>query len=361
MQGFRNLIDVVVQPESGLNVFEGQNGQGKTNFLEAVVLLTGQRSFRGARLKDMLQKGADLYRIEARLTGSDGEEHVVVQESSGRGRKIRLDDRHVRKASSLLELFPVVFFGPDDLEIAKGSPSNRRRFLDEGVVLCDPLNSDTLRTYQEVLKNRNRLLKDAYEPEFDERLLRVYTEQLIEYAALLEESYIRFLDVFAPEFSSTLEAMTDGKHQGRMELQKAPLFARCANQDAASMDARDKAAGTTVSGPHRVDLNIFLDGNPIQAWASQGQNRLIVIALKVALLRLVSNLRTCEPVLLLDDVSSELDQSLSDLLSGYLGRQGGQVLATTTSAEAVGFSGDDVARFVVHEGRIVRVHDGNGN
>ena len=361
MQGFRNLADVVVQPANGLNVFEGQNGQGKTNFLEAIVLLTGQRSFRGARLKDMLQKGAERYRIEARLTGSDGEEHIVVQESTGRGRKIRLNDRPARKASQLLELFPVVFFGPDDLEIAKGSPSNRRRFLDEGVVLCHPESSEILRTYQEVLKNRNRLLKDAYEPNFDDRLLRVYTEQLIESAHSVEAAYKSFLEVFGLEFSKSLASMTDGKHEGHVELNPSPIFSRCAREDAASLDARDKAAGSTVAGPHRLDLNIHLDGHPIQAWASQGQNRLIVIALKISLLRLVAELRRCEPVLLLDDVSSELDQGLSDLLTDYLGRQGGQVLATTTSAEAVGFSGDDVSRFVVNEGRIVGIHDGSGS
>jgi DNA replication and repair protein RecF len=271
MQGFRNLTDTLVQPENGLNVFEGQNGQGKTNFLEAVVLLTGQRSFRGARLKDMLQEGSERYLIEARIKGSDGEEHVVTQESTGRGRKIRLDERPVRKASSLLELFPVVFFGPDDLEIAKGSPSKRRHFLDEGVVLCHPNRAEALRTYQEVLKNRNKLLKEAYEPNFDAKVLRVYTDQLIDASNSVGEAYNDFLRVFGPEFSSTLSQMTDGKHKGHVEIQESPIFLRCAHETAEAMDARDMAAGTTVAGPHRIDLSIFLDEHSIQSWASQGQ------------------------------------------------------------------------------------------
>ena len=146
LKNFRNLREVLVEPCEGLNVLEGSNGHGKTNFLEAVCLLAGLRSFRGARMGDMVGPLEPTFDLGARVLGEQGP-RVIEMSCSQRGRRVRLDDQAVRRTSALLEVLPVVFFGPDDLALTKAGPSNRRRLLDEGVVLCDPRLAVDLRRY----------------------------------------------------------------------------------------------------------------------------------------------------------------------------------------------------------------------
>ncbi len=364
VERFRNLGKLFLEPAEGLNVLEGLNGQGKTNFLESLVLLSGLRSFRGARFNQMVATGEEDFLIEGRFIGSDGQEHVVQQYWKDRGKKIRLDDRPIRKQSDVLKLFPIVFFGPDDLEIAKGSPSHRRTFMDEGMVLLIPSQLDQLRTFQETLRQRNKVLKDVREGVGDKRLLTVYTRSLVASSELVAAARETFIESFRSVFSRTIEDMTNGTQKGDVELigsdigEGYDIGDRESDAFIEALIARDLARGTTATGPHRSDLKLFLDGHDIQGWASQGQNRLIVIGLKIALLRMVSDERSCEPILLLDDVSSELDAYRSRMLSTHLCGQGGQVFATTTDAKSVGLTGPDILRLKVDSGRIVAVLDG---
>tara|TARA_B100000029_G_scaffold492826_2_gene554636 strand:+ start:2182 stop:3354 length:1173 start_codon:yes stop_codon:yes gene_type:complete len=364
VERFRNLGDLFLEPAEGLNVLEGLNGQGKTNFLECLVLLSGLRSFRGARFNQMVASGAEDFLIEGRFTGSDGQEHVVQQYWKGRGKKIRLDDKPIRKQSDILKLFPIVFFGPDDLEISKGSPSHRRTFMDEGMVLLAPPQMDQLRTFQETLRQRNKVLKDVREGVGDTRLLKVYTRSLLASSELVQAARKSFIESFRGVYARTIDEMTEGTHTGDVELVSSDIGEGTDSSDRESdafVDAiikRDLARGTTAHGPHRSDLRLFLDGHDIQGWASQGQNRLVVIGLKIALLRMVSDERSCEPILLLDDVSSELDAYRSRMLSTHLCGQGGQVFATTTDANPVGFNGPEILKLKVDSGRIVAVLDG---
>ena len=162
LRNFRNLGDILLEPAPGLNVLEGANGQGKTNVLESGCLLAGLRSFRGARFADMIGPAGPTFELAARVSGGRGEQ-VVELTGAPRGRRIRVDERPVRRTSALLEVLPVVFFGPDDLAVTKAGPAHRRALLDEGVVLCDPGRAPELRRYQEVVRERNRALRQVAE------------------------------------------------------------------------------------------------------------------------------------------------------------------------------------------------------
>lgn len=353
---FRNLSDTVVEPGPGLNVFEGSNGQGKTNLLEAVVLLSGLRSFRGARFADLVAAGADEFVLEARVDGLLGSS-VIRHEWRPRGRRIRLDERPVRRASELLRQIPVIFFGPDDLSIAKGPPAGRRAFVDEGVVLTDPDRADELRAYADTLRQRNRLLRDVAAGTAAREELVAWTRTFVAAARRVRAARDAFLADYAAVFAQTMGEVSGGLHAATVTARPSdPPDEQ--DQDAwQRMIDRDVAAQTSRLGPHRDDCVITIDGHDVSGWASQGQLRLVVIAMKIALLHRVAAARRCVPVLLLDDVSSELDQQRSQLLSAYLRAQGGQVLATTTSADAVGLGRDagegPVTRFDVSAGRII--------
>ncbi len=266
---------------------------------------------------------------------------------SSRGRRVRLDDQAVRKTSVLLEVLPVVFFGPDDLALTKAGPSNRRRLLDEGVVLCDPRRSPELRRYQELVRERNQLLRQVAEGSAEHRLLRVYTRTLREAAAQVSSARAAFLSDFTPVFRDTAHKLCEGELEVDLELVES-----CLDEDDDAMERRDVAAGTTTRGPHRDDLRVSLDGNDARSRASQGQHRLLVIALKISLLELATSRRGAVPLLLLDDVSSELDPRRSEVLSDYLRGRLGQVFATTTNASSVGLALDEGRRFEVARGEL---------
>lgn len=349
LKNFRNLSDVYVEFGPGVNVLEGRNGQGKTNLLEAVVLLGGLRSFRGGRFQTMVCSEKESFQLEARLRSGD-EVHIIQQNWSKKGRRISVDDQLLRKSSELLNIFPVVFFGPDDLEISKGSPGNRRHFLDEALILCDPEKIRCLRDFQEVLKQRNKALKETREGRLDRGVLRVYTQAFAKAAQELERERAAFLDIFSVEFTETFSEITDGGMNATIGFRTQ--LGEIQDHGLEELDDRDLIMGTTQKGPHRADLKICLNQNDVLGRASQGQHRLIVIALKIALLRKIETQRDCQPLLLLDDVSSELDSGYSQLLSSHLLRRGSQVFATTTDAKIVGLDGAEINYFGVGNGEI---------
>ncbi len=217
MANVRNLVDALVEPADGMNVLEGANGQGKTNFLEGLYLLSGLRSFRGARFADVRGSGDSTFEIEARIATARGERHVR-QCWSRQGRRAWIDDRLARGSSELLEQLPMVFFGPDDLQLVKGGPALRRAFLDEACVQIHPESSADLRRYTQVLRERNRLLRDAASGDHDATMLRVYTRTLAEAGQAVLGHRRRLMESLAPELEGTLDRMSGGLHKGSVAL-----------------------------------------------------------------------------------------------------------------------------------------------
>lgn len=351
IRDFRNVASAALRPNPRFNIFEGRNGQGKTNVLEAVWVLGALRSFRPAT-------NAELVRFEA----EEAEVRGVVETAASVGRTVRLlispggrrvwvDGKLARSLESSLGQLSVVLFAPEDLAITKGSPAGRRRFLDRAVFNRWPASLGDLRRYEEALKQRNALLKkgaaDTYLEVFDEPLARAGAQVLTWRA--------RYLEAFRPLFSECLTEVTAGELAADLHYEGTVSDATPeAILGALAEDRRkDRARGTTSRGPHRDDLSVMLMGHDARIFASQGQHRSLVLAMKIAEIRLLQAGLGESPILLLDDVSSELDQERNASLMRYLTGPafGGQVFLTTTDRAHIRID-SDYSAFTIRGGQV---------
>jgi len=363
VQQFRNLSRVEIEPHERFNIFSGANGQGKTNLLEAIYLLSAVRSFRARRNASMVEFGADTATLEARVDRG-GHERIVRIEIGDSGKDVFLNDSPVRRLSEFFGTVNVVKFGPEDLSILKGSPSERRDFLDEAIFNAHPAYRTEIDHYEEVRKQRNALLKDD-EP--DRALLSVYDEQLVQYGADLVARRIDFIDRFRPVLRSVFREIFDAaldanveydmKWVDRSEAPRRPPRERdeveSVLESALERTAEtERERGYTLVGPHRDDLYATLEGRDVTVYGSQGQQRAFVLAMKIAVIRYLKEHFHFAPILLLDDVSSELDRERNRSLFQFLRSSSeGQVFITTTHRDYIHLE-EDVRSFAVEEGRI---------
>ncbi|HEX4460201.1 MAG TPA: DNA replication/repair protein RecF [Polyangia bacterium] len=328
---FRNLAEVMIEPHARFNVLWGDNGQGKTNILEAIYLLGTLRSFRAAKTEEMVRFGAPKASVRARVEKLETQRLLEVALSPGH-KSARVDGKGAR-ATDYFGGFNVVLFAPEDLRLPKGSPSGRRRFIDRAVWNAHPAYLGEAQVYDRVLKSRNAVLRDGGAPD----MLEVYDAQLARAAVAIVNRRRALVDELRPRVQAAFERVTQtglslaigyATHlQGDIE---ATLLARL------SADRRrDMARGATSSGPHVDDLELVLDGKEAKAYASQGQLRAIVLALKIAEIEFLRATLGDAPVLLLDDVSSELDPTRNAQLFDFLQSVPCQAFITTTSPSHV--------------------------
>jgi DNA replication and repair protein RecF len=357
----------MLQPAARFNVFHGDNGQGKTNLLESIYVVGALRSFRTQRMADLIGFGREQAYIGARIQRG-GLERVYELSQRGSGRLVRLDGKAVRPISRYFGDFNVVLFAPEDLQVPRGSPADRRRFLDRAVFNRAPRYLGDVQAYEKVVKNRNALLREIGSGKRSLRqagdLLAVFDQKLAEVGARLAVSRMRFLDEIRPRFRAAFESITqtglevDVIYTASTPLPPAPALsgnvgetvARNVAVDVAAALAaclaeqrlRDVARGTTSVGPHRDDLVFRLDGHAAASFASQGQLRALVLAWKTAEMELLAETHGEEPVLLLDDVSSELDATRNEYLFEFLKRRPTQCFITTTHPRHVLLSSERV-------------------
>ncbi len=329
VRDFRNLELVDLEPSPRFTVLEGSNGQGKTALLEAVYVLGALKSFRATRTDELIRHGAEEARLFAEIETA-GVVRTVDVTLGPRRRRIELDGKVCRALGDALGQLTVVFFGPDDLVITKGSPSARRRFLDRAVFNRFPVSLESTRRYEVALQQRNAVLKDGG----PDSLLDAFERPLALAAAEVTSWRLRFLTELRPFFDGALQEITHGDHTAVLSYANGVADPTAGGFEAGFRGARaaDRRRGTTTVGPHVDDLDVALDGYPARAVASQGQHRALVLAMKVAEIRALEAGLGHRPVLLLDDVSSELDADRNARLMEYLlgPTFGGQVLLTTT-------------------------------
>ena len=341
----RNLEHIDIHPESPFVLLQGDNAQGKTNILEALYLCATGRSFRHAAAADMLQHGESAAVVQATLV-RQGVRHVVAVHVRPRGRDIRVDGRAVRQATQLLELMNMVAFFPDDLRIIKGSPEERRRFLDRAVANSAPAFAQATLAYQRALRSRNALLRTPHAP--DRALVAAYDAQLVQYGAIMHRCRAKYLARWIPQARAHVEKLLpsaqaafavrlhDGVNPQAVGSDAAQVCSHAFESEFfAALQAgypRDRRRGMTLCGPHRADLLCSLGGQPARGFASQGQQRALVLALKLAEVECLQAKLGTPPVLLLDDVSSELDAERTQRLFEVVARVQCQVWVTTTGA-----------------------------
>lgn len=327
-RGFRNLADLELEPGARFNVVHGDNGQGKTNLLEALDYLSTLRSFRGAAPAELILHGAEAAVLAARIETGPTTREERVRLAHGSPREVLIDGRRVRARSGPQGLLPAVLFHPGDVGLVSGSPERRRALLDRALAQLDATFSSTAAAYDRALRSRNRLLR----PErVDARAVHAYDEILAAAGAVIGRARAALVDDLAPRVSAIYGEITgeDDALRLRYAPRVEPEVERLRKALADALD-RDQARGFTADGPHADDLEIALEGRGARRFASQGQQRAAALALKVAELGALEARSGRVPLLLLDDVSSELDASRSRRLFACLARLGGQVFLTTT-------------------------------
>lgn len=362
IRDFRNLVDVELQPHRHFNVLAGPNGAGKTNVLEAIYVLGNVRSFREGRNRDLVRSDADSTTVTAVVEKFGHSLSVALAIDQGR-KRFSINQQVVPSFADYLGTLVLVVFSPSDLNLLRGAASERRRFVDRVVCGAQPAHLADLQDYETALRSRNQLLK---EPRLDPALLAVYTDQWLPPAARITARRLAAIDalrddvqsVFARIFSPDLRVDLD--YDGRWWDGAASL-----PPDAQLIEPRlraalerchddERRAGHTTVGPHRDDLRVALDGMPVREYASQGQTRSIVLALKVTEIRYLERMNGDGPVLLLDDVSSELDERRNAQLFELIGDIASQTFITTTDRRYIRID-DDLQVFNVAAGRITPV------
>ena len=331
VSNFRNISTLHIEPGERFNLFYGLNGQGKTNLLEAIHLLGNPRSFRTSRLPELIRHGESRSQVRGAVESNGIQNQLRLMLETG-GRRVEIDGKAVHRASELHGKLNAVVFSPDDSGMVRMGPETRRRYLDRAVYMGDIGYLHCWHDYQRILKQRNVLLKSA-----DRSGLDVWTEKLAEAGAEVIERRIRFVAVLEIKLRKHYATISghgeacgisyrpDGvlsleREQIRNELMS--LFQR--------HERSDERYGTTTAGPHRDDLTFLLEDRPLKAFGSQGQQKSFVLSLKMAEMDNLHEIFGESPLLLLDDMSSELDAGRNRNLMEFLIARDIQVFITTT-------------------------------
>lgn len=359
-EGIRNLEPLTLQPRDRFNVFVGDNGQGKTNLLEAIFVVSTLRSFRTTKLTDLVGFGRAGAKLGARVLKDDLTRVYEVELAQDARKQVRLDGKAVRPLSRYFGAFNVVVFTPEDLALPRGSPGDRRRFLDRSVFTYSPEYLGVAADYDKVVRTRNAVLKKAGAedmPSMSRRqlddMLAVYDQQLAQLAMAVIAARTNYVAQLAPEFRAAFAAITRTHRVAGLRYQQKLPCSSVEEMLRQLQDARmkDLATSATQVGPHRDDIVLELDGHEAGAFASQGQLRAIMLAWKTAELVLLGRGHGDLPILLLDDVSSELDQARNEFLFEHLAALSGQCFITTTDGRHV-LVREDRADFRIQNGQI---------
>lgn len=343
LTNYRNYESAAVTFSKGINIFLGENAQGKTNLMEAIYVLAMARSHRTGSDKEMIQWEKDFAKISGRVQKASSSFPLEIVLSK-KGKRAKLNHLEQKKLSSYIGNLNVILFAPEDLSLVKGSPSVRRKFVDMELGQMSPVYLHHLVEYQHILKSRNAYLKQlSMRQASDMTFLDILTEQMAAHgASILAERFlfVKQLQSWAQpiheEISKQKEVLEIEYHTS-MQLEKPEdkesnytdlLRTYQANRE------RELEQRTTVYGPHRDDLKFFVNKKNVQTYGSQGQQRTTALSVKLAEINLMHEITGEYPVLLLDDVLSELDDSRqTHLLKAIQNKV--QTFLTTTSLDGI--------------------------
>ena len=318
LKNFRNYESLKVSLSPGTNIFYGDNAQGKTNVLESIFLASTSKSYRISKDKDLIQFGNDEAHIKMEVRKHDVPYRIDMHLKKNKSKGIAIDETPIRKASELFGIANIVSFSPEDLGLIKDGPAVRRRFMDLELCQLDKIYLYNLTRYNRVLDQRNKLLKDIVIKPSLLDTLSVWDLELIKYGTKI----IEIRNIFIEELK---DIIIDIHHHltGGIEKLEIVYDANVSSSDFQNTLSRMRESEIrqhiTLVGPHRDDLLFLIDGKDIRKFGSQGQQRTAALALKLSEIELVRKRIDDDPILLLDDVLSELDSKrqnyLLDLLS----------------------------------------------
>ncbi len=347
-KNFRNYRNLQIFFDEGTNILYGDNAQGKTNLLEALYVSGTTKSHKGSRDQEMIRFGEAEAHLRTEVEKETVTHRIDVHLKQNAAKGIAVDQVPIRRASELFGILNLIFFSPEDLNIIKEGPSRRRRFLDLELSQLDAVYLDHLTKYNQALRQRNRLLKDLpSRPELRETL-EIWDEQLVSYGTKI----ITRRGAFVKELDETIlpihARLSGGKEQLRLSYEPNSPAERFA-AELAEARQKDRRAGMTTVGPQRDDIGFSVNGVDIRRFGSQGQQRTSALSLKLAEIEYVRRAIHDTPVLLLDDVLSELDSNRQNYLLN--GLQEIQTIITCTGL-------DEFVKNRFRINRVFRVKDG---
>ncbi|MDY4970834.1 MAG: DNA replication/repair protein RecF [Lachnospiraceae bacterium] len=308
LMNFRNYEMLSLEPGMGTNIFYGDNAQGKTNILESIYMCSTARSHRAARDRELIRFDTEEAHIKMLLDKHGSEYRIDMHLKKSRPKGIAVNGIPIRKISELFGIVNIIFFSPEDLNLVKKGPSERRRFIDFELCQLDKVYTSHLMNYNKVLAERNRLLKDmAFTPGLADTL-SVWDGQLAEFGEAVMADRAGFVGQLNRVIQELHHKITGGKEQIEIVYEPDTVPGSLAQELQKSLE-RDMRQHVTCRGPHRDDLCFLVNGIDIRRYGSQGQQRTAALSLKLSEIELVRRLIHDTPVLLLDDVLSELDSS----------------------------------------------------
>ena len=313
LNNFRNYESLDIDFNEGTNILYGDNAQGKTNILEAAYISGTSKSHKGAKDRDLIRFDQEEAHIRTTVLKNDKEYKIDIHLKKNKTKGIAVNKLPLKKAADLFGYLNVIFFSPEDLNIIKEGPAERRRFIDSELCQIDKIYLSDLTMYNKALNQRNRLLKDMYFTPSLKDTLPVWDEQLISYGKRIIRRRREFIEELSEVVKDIHFNISGGKENIKMIYEPSIEDIFFEDELIKARDKDIKYAMTSV-GPHRDDINFLIDDVDIRKYGSQGQQRTCALSLKLSEIEIVKNKIKDKPVLLLDDVLSELDRGRQDYL-----------------------------------------------
>ena len=313
LKNFRNYENLEISFDEGTNILFGDNAQGKTNILEAAYMSGTTKSHKGSRDKEMIRFGEEEAHLKTVVARGGREYQIDMHLKKNRAKGIAIDKIPIKKASELFGILNIVFFSPEDLNIIKNGPAGRRKFIDLELSQLDKVYFNHLSNYSRIVNQRNHLLKDSAYRQDAMETLDIWDLQLVQYGNAIIARRKQFVDEMNEIVSGIHKKLTGGKEEIRLIYE--PSTKNMSLEQALEMNRqRDIRMKSTSVGPHRDDVCFMVGNLDIRRFGSQGQQRTAALSLKLAEIELVKRVIGDTPVLLLDDVLSELDKHRQNYL-----------------------------------------------
>ena len=330
LNDFRNIENISIEFDKGLNIIYGDNAQGKTNILESIYVAGTTRSHKGSKDKEMIKLGEDEAHIRIILEKDDLDRKIDMHLKKSKSKGVAVDGIPVHKSADIFGIVQLIFFSPEDLSMIKDSPAERRRFIDMELSQIEKIYLYNLSKYNKILTQRNNLLKQiSYDTELSDTL-DVWDEQLVSTGLEIIKSRRKFIFELNEIIKPIHEKLTGGKEELEIDY----------NPNVSEEDFKDKLKSgrnsdiyqkTTLTGPQRDDITFYINKNDVRKYGSQGQQRSTALSLKLSEIELFKKKTGDNPILLLDDVLSELDRSRQNYLIESIGDI--QTIITCTGLE----------------------------
>ena len=333
---FKNYDEAQLEFCPKFNCFVGDNGMGKTNLLDAIHYLAFCKSFFNSIDSQNIKHNMPFFAIQAWINKNNETHEIFCGVKRGHKKQFKHNKKEYDRLSEHIGLYPLVMISPSDIELIWDGSEVRRKFMDSIISQYDKSYLEKLITYNHVLHQRNALLKQFYESRsFDSVSLEIWDDQLIIYGEEIINKRKHFLQEFIPLFNKNYQFISNSKEHVTLEYENS-LHEHSYKTVLLNTLAKDRSLHYTSTGPHRDDLSFKLEGNPIKKFASQGQQKSYLLALKLAQFEFIKDKKTTKPLLLLDDIYDKLDETrFNQLIELVSGDNFGQVFITDTHPERI--------------------------